>query len=242
MPVAPRQRFRFTQAFARGASLAVGLWLAGAAAAQDWSARFADRTTRYAHGVLGDDEEWGALVLSGSREIRFTLPQELVFEDLSPRSIQLDGDPAPEWMVVESHRDKGARLALWDENGRITATPFIGTRNRWLAPIGAADLDGDGRVELAYVDRPHLAKTLRVWRYDAGALREVASAKGFSNHRIGWDYIIGGIRSCAGSPPEMIVAKGDWSGLVALRFDGQLSQRDLGRYDAQAAEQALTCP
>lgn len=242
MGMAPRHRFRFTQAFVRGAGLAVGLWAAGAAAAQDWSARFADPTTRYAHGVLGDDEEWGTLVLSGSREIRFTLPRELVFEDLSPRRIELDGDPAPEWMVVESHQDKGARLALWDENGRITATPFIGTRNRWLAPVGVADLDGDGRVELAYIDRPHLAKTLRVWRYDGGALREVASAKGFSNHRIGWDYIIGGIRRCAGSPPEMIVARGDWSGLVAVRFDGQLSQRDLGRYDAQAAEQALSCP
>ena len=38
-----------------------------------------------------------------------------------------------------------------------------------LAPLGAADLDGDGKIELAYIDRPHLAKILRIWRFDDGA-------------------------------------------------------------------------
>jgi hypothetical protein len=46
----------------------------------------------------------------------------------------------------------------------LASTPWIGQRFRWLAPVAAADLDGDGAMELAYVDRPHLARTLRVWR------------------------------------------------------------------------------
>ena len=40
------------------------------------------------------------------------------------------------------------------------ATPFIGTPRRWLAPVGVADLDGDGRAEIAYVETPHRDKVL----------------------------------------------------------------------------------
>ena len=112
--------------------------------------------------------------------------------------------------------------------GRITATPAIGQAFRWLAPLGAADLDGDGRVEIAYVDRPHLAKTLRIWRYDptARTLNEVAQAPGVSNHRIGWAHIPGGLRNC-GTGPEMILADADWQSILALRLTkgGQITRR-----------------
>jgi hypothetical protein len=79
----------------------------------------------------------------------------------------------------------------------------IGQRNRWLAPIGAADLDGDGRVEIAYVDRPHLARTLRVWRSrPGGTLTEIATATGLTNHRIGEAFITGGIRDARRGPRD----------------------------------------
>ena len=110
----------------------------------------------------------------------------------------------------------------------MAATPYIGQRFRWLAPVGIADLDGDGRVEVAYVDRPHLAKILRVWRWEGGALREVAAASGVTNHRIGEPTISGGIRDC-GEGPEMIVASADWSRVMAVTLHGgALSARDLG--------------
>ena len=136
-------------------------------------------------------------------------------------------------VAVESHRDRGARLAIWGlDDGAVqrrAATPFIGTRFRWLAPLGAADLDGDGRMEIAYVDRPHLARVLRVWRYEAGdGLREVAQLQGLSNHRIGAPDIAGGIRDC-GQGPEMILADAQWRRLVAVTLnDGTLTRRDLG--------------
>ncbi len=225
------------------------LGLASQAAAQEIvSARYDGPTTRYPHGVLGDEIEHDTLVvrLSDGREIAARWAQDIVFEDLSPRVVDVDGDGAPEVVVVESHETQGARLAIWGMRdgtlAQIAATPHIGTRFRWLAPVAVADLDGDGLVELAYVDRPHLAKVLRVWRYGAdGALTQVASVEGMTNHRIGWDYIAGGLRNC-GQGPEMVLADAGWANVVAVRFaDGALTQQVLGRYSPEALERALGC-
>jgi len=233
---APRRPFRPWRRIARGALVPVALWLAGAGAdgaraAEIAAARYADPTTRYAHGVLGDAVEYGALVLemTDGRRVRLVLPETRVFEDIAPRLADLDGDGAPEVIAVEASLTQGARLAIYDETGPIAATPYIGRPFRWLAPVGAADLDGDGAVEIAYVDRPHLAKTLRVWRYAAGRLTPVADLPGVSNHRIGEDFISGGLRDC-GAGPEIILASGDWRRVLAVRLaaGGRLTARDLG--------------
>lgn len=230
---------------ARHALLAACLWHGGAAAADEIvSAAYAGPTDRYAHAVLGDAIEHVELVLSfaGGAERRFALPDDLVFEDTAPRVADLDADGHAEVIVVESSQSAGARLAVYGPEGRITATPFIGTRFRWLAPVGAADLDGDGRVEIAFVDRPHLAKTLRVWRYRDRGLEPVADLPGLTNHRIGEPDIAGGIRSC-GAAPEMILASADWSELLAVNFDGErFSTRVLRRDTSRAAfARALDC-
>lgn len=215
------------------------------------SATFSEPTTRYAHAVLGDAVEWGALVLEvnacsdcgerGARRIEFRLPDHRVFEDLSPRLVSLNSDGGRAAMVVESDRELGARLALYTAEGLFAATPFIGTAYRWLAPIGAADLDGDGALEIAYVDRPHLAKTLRVWQLDGNLLTQEASAPGFSNHRIGWAYIEGGLRNC-GDGYEMVLASGDWRSVMVIRHDGrQLTSERIAAYSAEAIAAAMAC-
>ncbi|MEL6464072.1 MAG: VCBS repeat-containing protein [Pseudomonadota bacterium] len=208
------------------------------------SARYTDPTDRYAHGVLGDAIEWGALelLLQTGEVRRFVLPQDHVFEDVAPRLADLDGDGASEVLVVETDVVAGGAFAIYGPEGKITETPHIGTRNRWLAPLGAADLDGDGTVEVAYIDRPHLAKTLRIWRYKNSRLTEVARLPGLTNHRIGEGDIAGGIRACNGGP-EMILATANWSDLVALRWDGAQFQRTyLGGDTTRAAfARALTC-
>ncbi|TNF20365.1 MAG: VCBS repeat-containing protein [Rhodobacteraceae bacterium] len=217
-------------------------------------ARFVEPTGRYPHGVLGDDLEWAGMRLdtracgAGGGRLTVRLPEALVFEDVAPRLVDLDGQGAREVVVVESHQSRGARLAVWGLRAgalrRAAATPFIGTRFRWLAPVGAADLDGDGAVELAYVDRPHLARTLRIWRFVAGedALVPLASLPGVSNHRIGERDIAGGMRDC-GAGPEMILADAAWQRVLAVRFDGSgVTRRVLGPHRGRGSfAAALAC-
>ncbi len=216
-------------------------------------------TDRYAHGVLGDAIEGSRLaayytpvlvgeVISSCGDKHAILDDAHVFEDTQPRLADLNGDGQAEIIAVRSHVQKGAQLAIYAavpdevELRLIAATPYIGQRNRWLAPIGAADLDGDGYIEIAYIDRPHLAKTLRVWRFKDDELTEVTAASGLTNHRIGEDYISGGIRDC-GQGPEMITADANWTNIMATRLvGGQLQARIVGPHEGrQSFEAALSC-
>jgi len=215
---------------------------------------FSQPTRRYDHGILGDDVEWGSLVWlrQGSPQHgpyamdELVLPQDRVFEDIRPRLADLDGDGTFEIIVVETHIDKGAQLAVYALEGfrlvKRTATPFIGRTNRWLAPLGAADLDGDGAVEIAYIDRPHLAKTLRIWRYQNGQLSHVTDQPGLTNHRIGEDYISGGIRSCA-ITPEIITSNANRTRMIAsILKDGRVTTQDIGPHTGPDSYQAaLAC-
>lgn len=250
---APRPPVCLWHRRARGALLMLGMWLAGAnsVAAADiiTDARFSEPTTRYPHGVLGDTIEYGALELSvksadahgNPKNLTIHLKQDRVFEDLEPRLLDVDTDGEPEVIVVESHDQLGAQLAIYDARGeKIAATPFIGTRFRWLAPIGAADLDGDGYVEIAYIDRPHLAKTLRIWRFKDDALTQISSLPGLTNHRIGEDFITGGVRDC-GDGPELIVVSADWQNIVSVHYTAGWTMRPLSAFTRSAMKQALSC-
>jgi hypothetical protein len=109
-----------------------------------------------------------------------------VFEDLTPRLVTLaPGEPA-EVLAVASRRADGSRLVMVRLSGdrlEISAeSPAIGTPNRWLNPVGVADLDGDGRSEIAAVTTPHIGGTLRVYQRRGQQLVEVAALAGFSNH------------------------------------------------------------
>jgi hypothetical protein len=197
------------------------------AASEIVSAPYAEPTQRYQHGVFGETEEWGALAfeLSSGQKMILRLPETRVFEDIAPRLIDVDGDGLSEMVVVETDIALGARLAIYDEAGLVAATPFIGQTHRWLAPIGGVDLDGDGFVELAYIDRPHLARLLRIWRFKDGALVEVAQAEDLTNHRFGDPGISGGLRDC-GEGPEMIMADTRWSRTIASRLvQGKIESR-----------------
>lgn len=217
-----------------------------AAQAEIKSATYTDQTTRYSHAILGDALEWGALrlQLSDGSAIKLTLPESRVFEDLTPRLVDVDLDGDAEVISIETSLTQGARLSIYDETGLVAATPYIGRTHRWLAPIGAADLDGDGLIEIAYIDRPHLAKTLLVWRVSNGELVEVAAKAGLTNHRIGWDIIPGGIRDC-GDGPEMITASGAWTHIVTTRLNinGQLTSKELAPYEGpESLDAAVNCP
>lgn len=243
---APRRSAYALRAIARGALMSVCALLPSLSAAEITSARYTDPTTRYPHGVLGDQIEHATLqvTLQDGRTARVTWPDTVVFEDTNPRVVDLNNDGDPEVIVVESHEAQGARLAIYGmvdrELALRAATPFIGTRFRWLAVVGAADLDGDGVTEIAYVDRPHLAKTLRVWRYEdhgdtTATLSQVAQLPGVSNHRIGEADIAGGIRTCA-EIPEMVVATANWTRVLGVAWDGaEFTTTDLGPHQGRGS-------
>ena len=226
------------------AALALLLGLAGPACAEVSFVREDGRPV-YGHAVLGDTPEWHglqALRPDGSRAV-LMLPPDRIFEDIAPRRAELDGDAGVEIVVVESAFDEGAALAVYEltpEGLRLEArTDPIGRRNRWLAPVGIADLDGDGRIELAHVETPHIGGTLRVWRLEAGALVQVAMLPGVSNHRIGQAHIPGGIADCPGGP-VMLMADARWRTGLAVRLlaDGTLDAAPV----PLAALDALACP
>jgi hypothetical protein len=236
-------------ALARRAVAVGGLWLAAltpAIAQNITAATYAGVTDRYAHGVLGDKLEWTTLVLTldDGTERRFTLPDNMVFEDLAPRLADITGDGVPEVITVESSLSLGARLAIYTAAGRMVATEHIGQRNRWLAPVGAADFDGDGKIEIAYVDRPHLLQMLRLVRLEGGELREIARLRGVTNHRIGWSYIPGGVRTCTGRP-EMILATGDFLANLSVFWRAEEQRLDTkaeGRFTGpESMEKLLRC-
>lgn len=212
-------------------------------------------TGLYGHHILGDTPEWSALTValgprgraaawsSGRSSLTLRQPEDELFEDVAPHVTQLDGDGPPEIIVVSTAYDKGASLTVLNlGTQKMASTPYIGQPHRWLAPIGAADLDGDGRVELAYIDRPHLARVLQVWGYGGdGMLSHIADLPGYTNHRIGDTAITGGIRDC-GTGPEMVVVDADWQSLVAVRWrDAAFSAVTLAPYSAAAATAAMAC-
>ncbi len=209
---------------AYGGSLAVDTATQGLVA-RAW---FDGPSTAYDHFVLGRETEPTEL------HVQYTPAGSLcgtvigagadhVFEDLAPRLADLDGDGTNEVIVVRSHRRKGAQLAVYGAQGAgfglVAQTGYIGQEHRWLAPAGIADFDGDGRIEIAYVDRPHLLAELVIVRMRGDRLVEVSRLPSLTNHRIGDNFISGGVREC-GAGVELVLASKDWSRMMRVR-DGR---------------------
>jgi hypothetical protein len=212
-------------------------------------------TDRYGHGVLGSRSEWDGMTVlldlqlpcrAGSSAVAVAAGPEMVFEDADPVLADLTGDGEAEVVTVESDAAKGARLTVWTRRGgamaRLASSPFIGTRHRWMAQAGVADLDGDGQPEIAAVDRPHLDRVLRIWRLEGDRLVEIAAVPGVTNHRFGAPRIEGGVRRCAGRT-ELVLATADWSGLVAVGWEGTAPRvrRIGGATTPEAFAAAMAC-
>lgn len=152
-------------------------------------------TRRYAHAILGDEIEGGALAISlpSGRKVELILDKNSVFEDRMARLVDLDGDGQYEIVVVESHLERGAALAVYglkqDQIVKRAQTKSIGQANRWLNPAVAGDFDGDGKIEIAYVETPHIGGILKIVRLQRDGqkdwLNPIASLAGFSNHKTG---------------------------------------------------------
>ncbi|OIP83472.1 MAG: hypothetical protein AUK37_07225 [Rhodobacterales bacterium CG2_30_65_12] len=234
--------------------LALTLAVAPAAlAAQEITgAAYVEPTTAYGHGALAGGEYAGLRIGyddGADKVIRFP---GAVFEDTAPRLHDVDGDGRPELVVVVSDFAAGARIVVLGQDGTglrvLGQTAPIGQRHRWLAIAGIADFDGDGRDEIAYIDRPHLAKTLRLVSVEiiGGTARftPLAEAAGLTNHHLGAADIEGGLRACPGAAPVVVSADGGWRDVVETRLvGGRLASTPVAPYTGPASLAArLVCP
>lgn len=145
-------------------------------------------TRRYDHEVLGDEVEAGALKIRhrDGREMIYELGDQYVFEDLTPRLADMDGDGLDEVILARSSLSEGAAVSVYKVGKRrleqFAVSPSVGLAYRWLNPIGAADFDSDGEMDIAVVETPHLGKSLVIYGRDASKLQELGRLQGFSTH------------------------------------------------------------
>lgn len=199
-------------------------------------------TTRYSHGILGDTTEAAGLrvTMANGQQLVFQLDSDSVFEDLQPRVVDLDGDGRDEVMVVRTYLNRGAALAVFAVRGgdlylRAETRP-IGRSNRWLNPVGVGDFDGDGTLEVAYVETPHIGGTLRIFTLKGNRLTEDGKLSGFSNHGIGSKNLgLSAILDVDGDGSDDLLIPGDGRrNLRIVSFAGG-KFRELGRVNHSAA-------
>lgn len=155
------------------------------------AAWYSEPTERYGHGILGDSIEAGSLKIKTrlGRTLTYRLPRTEVFEDITPRLIDLDRNGTMEVITIRSSVSKGAAITIYGLNGEVlvqkATTPFIGLSHRWLNIAGISNFSRSKTLEIAVVITPHIGGTLRFYKYSRGRLLRRAVASGFSNHVIG---------------------------------------------------------
>ncbi|MEM9329837.1 MAG: hypothetical protein AAGA53_00840 [Pseudomonadota bacterium] len=190
---------------------------------------YTEPTTRYAHAVLGDGIEGGALKVRTNRGEVFTFrpPSTEVFEDIAPRLVDLDLDGRTEVITILSSQFEGASVAIFHLNGnafiKIAQTPFIGTPNRWLNIAEIDNFGGNRRPDIAIVVTPHLAGVLQFYRFRNDRLVRIAGAAGFSNHFIGSNELrLSAVADVNGNGiPDLVIPSLARNQLVVVGVQGQ---------------------
>jgi hypothetical protein len=156
------------------------------------AAWYAQPTSRYRHGALGDTIEGGALIvrLKGGVKLTYRLPETEVFEDIAPRIADLDNDGLSEIVTIVSSFKGGASIVIYRVTGgeallEKAATPHLGAAETWLNIAGIERFFGTQTPEIAFVARPHKDGQLGFLKFIRGRLRLVTTKDGFSNHVFG---------------------------------------------------------
>ncbi len=210
-------------------------------------------TNRYPHKALGSITHAGTLhVLTAPKQgsaakplaLVVTLPLHKVFEDLTVRLVDMDGDGRDEVIVIESDAARGAATVVYGvaygaasqalvERAR---SPYAGGTFRWLNYVGTADFDGDGKLDVASVITPHIGGTLTLYHYQPPHLVPFARAMDTSNHRMGDSELdLAVIVELPGLRPTIIVPDMSLKALHALRWEAPGQWKELADVKPMAA-------
>lgn len=143
-------------------------------------------STRYRHGVLGDDIEATSVLLLERHDLQpmaqLDLPAPFVFEDIAPRPIAWQGGRG---LLTVRSGPRGAQMAIVaaargnpDRLALAALGEPIGSPQRWLSPT----TDG---VRLLAVHTPHLGGVLHRYRADGDRLAGHVITGNVTNHMIG---------------------------------------------------------
>jgi hypothetical protein len=148
-------------------------------------------TMRYPHHSLGSATHPGSVTvqLASGKTVVYELPINRVFEDLSPRLVDLDNDGKDELLLIESDALRGSSVVVLGIRAgklvELARSPHTGSTFRWLNIVGTADFDGDGKMDIAAITTPHIGGTLKLYHYRPPHLVAYASAMDTSNHLMG---------------------------------------------------------
>jgi hypothetical protein len=148
-------------------------------------------TQRYPHSALGTRTHAGSVTvqLASGKTVVYELPINRVFEDLTPRLVDLDKDGKDELILIESDALRGSSVVVLglqsDKLVELARSPPTGSTFRWLNIVGAADFDGDGKLDVAAITTPHIGGTLKLYHYRPPQLVAYASTMDVSNHLMG---------------------------------------------------------
>jgi hypothetical protein len=205
-------------------------------------------TMRYPHKALGATIHAGSLhvlmnVAGGKQqEIVHELPFNRVFEDRIPRLMDLDGDGQDEIILIESDALRGSSTVVYGVQTGKTAkgadkkpglielarSVHTGSTFRWLNPVGVADFDGDGKLDVASVITPHVGGLLTLYHYAPPKLEPFAQAMDTSNHRMGdLEQQVAVIVEQKGIRPTIIVPDMQLKALHALRWEAPGQWKEL---------------
>jgi hypothetical protein len=142
-------------------------------------------------------------------------------------------------VIVEADALRGAALTVLgiDRGSQGNAAPQLvvraagpraGSTFRWLNPVGTADFDGDGKLDVASVTTPHIGGTLTLHHYRPPELVPYAKALDVSNHRMGvLEQQLATIVQPPGLRPTVVVPDMMRRSLHALRWEAPGQWKEL---------------
>lgn len=193
-------------------------------------AYFAQPTDRYRHAILGDAIEGGSLMVetADGQQFEFVLPQEQVFEDITPRIHDAGGDGTNEVIAIRASRSGGGAVVVYGlRDGalvEIAASSENGRPNRWLNIAGITT--NAGRTQIAFVRTPHIGGRLATLTYENGRWRERNEiVRDVSNHLIGARELDLSEVSTIPGLQGLVLPSQNWQALRIFDGDGRQTQR-----------------